>query len=80
MSRRGSILGGGRRPDVEEKWTYNLKQCVSQGQLKSAPRFQCVDANKGDILSKTVSCSLANLLLRVTDLARFQLLLYPGPI
>ena len=56
VSRRGSILAGGHRPDVEEKWTHNLKSnvCVPRSG-KECRRFHCVDANKGDFEIKLYS-------------------------
>ena len=39
VSRRGSILAGGCRPYMEQKWTQFKNRCVSQGQAKSAEGF-----------------------------------------
>jgi len=81
VSRRGSILAGGRRPDVEEKWTHNSKRNVCpKVRHKSGAGFivlmQIMETFDVNICSAywSVCCK------RATDLARFQFLMYPGPI
>jgi hypothetical protein len=77
VSERGSILGGGRRPDTEEKWTHNLKQYVPRSGSSVLIQIKETLEVKLYYARWSVCC------LRTINIARFQVFIlfyfFEGP-